>query len=199
VPRPLAVAIAAALAFSATHARAADLSSWLALGGGYGFERNDVESITRRGAAFSATLGVGTTPRNRFVVGGVFRSLTHLTLGTDISIGPRVAPGGFARGDWGLALDAAAAGRFWKHGDFGRFPVQVVLTGGTPWGFQLGVGADVWNIAGDPPARGVFALLEFDLLRFTLMRQGTSEAWWRNPAPAGGHLDGGDPTSKAAP
>jgi hypothetical protein len=27
-----------------------------------------------------------------------------------------------------------------------------------------------------------------DLLRLTVMRQGSSERWWYNPAPAGGHV-----------
>jgi hypothetical protein len=188
VHRATTLAFLAALALAAPDARAADLTSWLAFGGGFGFERNSVTNLDSRAAALSATLGVGTTPRNRFVVGGVLRSLTHFTLGTDLSIGPRFATGGFARGDWGLALDVAATARWWKQGDYGRYPIQVILTGGAPWGLQLGVGANVWNMAGDPPARGLFAVLEIDLLRLTVMRQGSSEAWWRNPAPAGGRL-----------
>jgi hypothetical protein len=125
---------------------------------------------------------------HRFVVGGVFRSTTHFTLGTDIGVAGRVATGGFARGDWGLALDAGVGARFWKDGDYGRYPIQLVLTGGGPWGLQLGIGADVSNLGGNPPARGGFAVLEIDLLRLTVMRQGSTELWWKNPAPAGGHM-----------
>jgi hypothetical protein len=31
-------------------------------------------------------------------------------------------------------------------------------------------------------------MLEFDILRFTLMRQGSTDAWWKNPSPAGGKM-----------
>ncbi len=37
------------------------------------------------------------------------------------------------------------------------------------------------------PAQGFFAALEIDLLRFTVTRQGSTERWWPNPVPAGGH------------
>jgi hypothetical protein len=171
---------------SAAPARA-DVTSWLALGGGYGFEKNSVTTTNDRTTAFTGTVGVGTSPLNRVVVGGVFRMLTHFTLGTDLSIGPRVATGGFARGEWGVAVDLGVVGRFWKHGDYGRVPLQGVITAGAPWGFQLGVGAEFLNLAGDPSAQGFFAVLELDLLRLTVDRQGSTEAWWKNPAPAGGH------------
>jgi hypothetical protein len=32
------------------------------------------------------------------------------------------------------------------------------------------------------------ALIEIDLLRLTVNRQGDTERYWYNPAPAGGHL-----------
>jgi len=179
--------LTAALVFAAPPARA-DVTSWLAFGGGYGFEKNDLSQSTDRATAFTATLGVGSSPLNRVVAGGVLRTLTHFTLGTDVSLSARVATGGFARGDWGLALDAGVVGRWWKSGNYGRYPLQFVLTGGAPWGLQIGVGTEVWNVAGSPSAMGAFAVLEIDLLRLTVMRQGSSEAWWKNPAPAGGHL-----------
>ena len=59
---------------------------------------------------------------------------------------------------------------------------------GGPWGLQVGVGADVWNIGGEPYARGAVALLELDLLRLTVMRQGATDRWWENPSPAGGRM-----------
>jgi hypothetical protein len=136
----------------------------------------------------SATIGVGTTPISPIVVGGVFRSTTHFSLGTDVAIAARVATGGFARGDFGIALDAGAAMRWWGDGVYGRYPLQGVLLLGAPWGFQLAVGADVFNLGGDPQSRGGFALLELDLLRLTLMRQGSTDAIWKNPSPAGGRV-----------
>ncbi len=185
--RALVPTLTAGLLLLAAPARA-DVTSWLALGGGYGFEKNSVTTSNDRATAFTGTVGVGSSPLNRFVVGGVFRMLTHFTLGTDISVSPRIATGGFARGEWGLAFDAGVVGRFWKYGDYGRLPLQAVLTGGAPWGFQLGVGAEFLNLAGSPSAQGFFAVLEIDLLRLTVDRQGSTEKWWKNPAPAGGHV-----------
>ncbi len=67
----------------------------------------------------SFAVGVGSTPDASFVVGGIFRSTTYFNLGTDLSIGPRFASGGFARGDWGAALDVGVTGRYWRGGDYG--------------------------------------------------------------------------------
>ena len=185
--RVLAPLLTLGLVSAAAPARA-DVTSWLALGGGYGFEKNAVSTTNDRATAFTGTVGVGSSPLNRFVVGGVFRMLTHFSLGTDISISPRIATGGFARGEWGLAFDAGVVGRFWKHGDYGRLPIQAVVTGGAPWGLQLGLGAEVSSLTGSPSAQGFFAVLELDLLRLTVDRQGSTEKWWKNPAPAGGHI-----------
>jgi hypothetical protein len=59
-----------------------------------------------------------------------------------------------------------------------------------PWGVQLAVGADFWNLEPAPShdARGFMVALELDVLRLTVMRQGATERHWRNPAPAGGHV-----------
>jgi hypothetical protein len=60
---------------------------------------------------------------------------------------------------------------------------------GAPWGLQLGVGGELWNLTPrDANAKGVVALLEIDLLRLTLMRQGATDRWWENPSPAGGRM-----------
>jgi hypothetical protein len=171
--------------FASSEARA-DVTSWLAVGGGYGLERNGVSEFTDRATAMSLSLGVGSSPRAPVVVGGLMRSVTYFSLGTDLSIGPRIATGGFSRGDWGLALDVGAVARWWNDGQYGRYPLQGVLTLGAPWGLQLGVGAQMWNIAGEPYATGGFAVLEMDLLRFTVMRRGSTDSTWFNPSPAGG-------------
>jgi hypothetical protein len=163
----------------------AEPSSWLAVGGGYAFQRNGAADYDARAAALSVTLGVGTSSRNALVVGGVLRSVTYFSLGTDLGLAARVASGGFARGDWGIAVDLGVAGRWWARQEYGHFPVQAVVTGGLPWGLQVGVGADLWDVSGDSPkARGGFAVLELDLLRFTVMRNGATTAWWPNPSAA---------------
>ena len=177
----------AALLTFAPAARA-DLTSWLSLGGGYSFSYDGVAGFTPGAGAFSATIGVGSTPISPIVVGGVFRVTTRFGLGTDVGVMARVTTGGFARGDWGLGLDVGPSMRWWGSGDYGRYPLQSVLLLGAPWGLQVAVGVDIVNLGGDPPSRGGFALLEFDLLRFTLMRQGSTDSWWRNPSPAGGSM-----------
>lgn len=165
----------------------ADVSSWLSAGGGYSAQRNDARDAYDRAAAMSFALGVGSSPLGAVVVGGLVRSTTYFSLGTDLNLSARVASGGFARGQWGAALDFGPTWRTWKGGDaYGRFPLQGMLVLGAPWGVQLGLGADFWNLAAPPSARGAFALLEIDLLRLTVMRQGATDRWWENPSPAGG-------------
>jgi hypothetical protein len=172
------------VSFSAT--AHADVSSWLALGGGYGLEHSDQSGNTLSNGAFSALIGVGTTPRASVVAGGVFRSLSNFSTGTSLSLSVRLASGGFARGDWGLAVDLGPAVRWWSAGDYWTLPLQGVVTLGLPWGLQVGIGSDMWNLGGISQTRGGFALLELDLLRLTVMRQGSTDHIWRNPSPAGG-------------
>ena len=153
-----------------------------------GLEHSSVTSTTDGAGAFSALIGVGTDPRSSLVVGGVFRSVTYGNLGTDISLSARFASGGYARGQWGVALDVGVAARLWQSSDYGAYPLQGVLTLGAPWGLQVALGTDVWSIGGAPFATGGFALVEIDLLRLTVMRQGATDAIWKNPSPAGGPL-----------
>lgn len=165
----------------------AEPTSWFAVGGGYGFQRNGYDAYDARATALSVSIGVGTTAKNPIIVGGLARTVTHFSLGTDLGLGLRFATRGFARGDWGLALDAGVVGRWWRNQEYGHFPVQAVLTGGLPWGFNVAVGADLWDVSGDSPrARGGFALLEIDFLRLTVMRGGNTTRFWSNPAPADG-------------
>ena len=165
----------------------AEPTTWLSVGGGYGLERNTTLATMDGAGAMSLGIGIGTSSKNALVVGSMFRSTTYFSLGTDISLSLRVATRGFARGDWGLAFDGGVVGRFWKDRDHGRYPLQAVVTAGIPFGFQLGVGAQFWNVTGQAPyATGGFCVIELDLLRLTVMRQGSTERFWPNPAPAGG-------------
>ena len=63
-----------------------------------------------------------------------------------------------------------------------------MIVGGAPWGLQLGVGANLFSLDGGTSAQGAVALLEIDLLRLTVMRQGATDRWWENPSPAGGRV-----------
>jgi hypothetical protein len=172
----------------ATQARA-DVSSWLSAGGGYGLKRSERAEAFDDAATVSFSLGVGTSPHGAVVFGGLLRSTTYVSLGTDLGVAARLATGGFARGQWGLALDVGPALRIWREAtNYGRYPLQAMIVGGAPWGLQVGVGADVLSLAGEPVARGVLAVLEIDLLRLTVMRQGATDRWWENPSPAGGRV-----------
>jgi hypothetical protein len=166
----------------------ADVSSWLAVGGGATAQKDSIDGSRAGAPVLTYSLGVGSSPLAPFVAGILFRGTTMFGLGTDVGAALRGSTGGFARGDWGLALDAGAVLRPWRDGDYGRWPLQAVLTGGSPWGLQLALGAQVWGIDGGTTAQGFFAALEIDHLRLTVDRQGASERWWPNPNPAGGRL-----------
>jgi hypothetical protein len=64
----------------------------------------------------------------------------------------------------------------------------VVLTLGAPWGLGLALSFDSTTEPSGKQAYAAFAAIELDLLRLTVMRQGPSERWWPNPAPAGGRV-----------
>jgi hypothetical protein len=161
----------------------------MAVGGGTGWQLNQDANPKQHdfAGALTYSIGVGSSPLSSFVLGGLVRGQTFFGLGTDVGLAVRLATGGFARGDWGLALDAGVSWRPWGNGDFGQWPIQPVLTLGAPWGFQLALGGEFWNVSGGTPAQGFYAALEIDLLRLTVTRQGATERWWPNPAPAGGH------------
>lgn len=186
--------IAAALATTAcimhvpSEARA-DVSSWFTAGGGYGFQHGAERDAYDRATALSFSIGVGSSPLGSVVAGGLLRTTTYFTLGTDLDLSARIASGGFARGQWGLAFDVGPGWRSWGSGaQYGRFPLHAMVLGGGPWGMQLGVGTDFFNLGSGPSARGAIALFEIDLLRLTVMRQGSTDRWWENPSPAGGRV-----------
>ena len=62
------------------------------------------------------------------MLGGILRGTTFLHLGTDLGIALRGATGGFARGQWGVALDLGVVGRWWRQFDYGEYPFRVVAT-----------------------------------------------------------------------
>lgn len=165
----------------------ADVTSWLSAGGGWGLKHDDARSTFDGAGAASFAIGVGSEPTASVVVGGVLRSTTYFTLGTDLGIAARFASGSFARGQWGFAVDVGPTWRTFGSGEYGRWPISAMLIGGAPWGLQLAVGGEALRIAGDDAhSRGLVALLEIDLLRLTVMRRGATDRHWENPSPAGG-------------
>lgn len=187
VPRRLlALALACPLVLAAVDARA-DVTSWLSIGGGTAAQLAQGASSRDVAGTLNYSFGFGSSPLAPFVIGVIYRGTTMFGLGTDVGAGLRLATGGFARGNWGLALDAGVVWRTWGAGTYGDSPLQGVLTFGSPWGLQLAAGAQVWSLDGGVSAQGFFAALEIDLLRLTVMRQGPTERWWPNPNPTGGH------------
>ena len=158
----------------------------MAIGGGGASQLNRDSSSRYFAGSLTYSLGVGSSPLSSVVLGGLFRGQTFFGLGTDLGLAVRASTGGFARGDWGVALDAGAAWRPWRGGSYGDWPIQAVLTVGAPWGLQLALGTEISSVSGGTPAQGFFAALEIDLLRLTVTRQGSTDQWWPNPAPAGG-------------
>jgi hypothetical protein len=180
---------AAAVLGAAPRTAHADVSSWFTGGGGYGVAKSESRGEYDRATALSFSIGVGTTPTSSVVVGGLVRTTTYFTLGTDLDLSARVATGGFARGQWGLAFDIGPGWRSWaRRSDYGGFPLHAMIVGGAPWGLQLGVGANLLSLDGGTSSQGAIALLEIDLLRLTVMRQGATDRWWENPSPAGGRV-----------
>lgn len=185
----VALGAATAALSAAPRTAHADVSSWFTGGGGYGFQRSESSGDYSRAATLSFSIGVGSTPTNSVVVGGLVRSTTYFSLGTDLDLSARIATGGFARGQWGLAFDVGPGWRTWvRSDDYGNFPLHAMIVGGAPWGLQLGIGANFLSLDGGNAARGAVALLEIDLLRLTVMRQGATDRWWENPSPAGGRV-----------
>jgi hypothetical protein len=191
----LAIAALATASFagvtSFVHVARADVSSWMAIGGGSGLQLNRDSSSREFAGSLTYSLGVGSSPLSSVVIGGLLRGQTFFGLGTDLGLAVRASTGGFARGDWGVALDAGVLWRPWGNGDFGQWPIQAVLTVGAPWGLQLAMGGEFSSVSGGTSAQGFFAALEIDLLRLTVTRQGSTERWWPNPVPAGGHQSAG--------
>jgi hypothetical protein len=184
------MALTTSIALFPSAARA-DVSSWLAVGGGYAMERDRHLGQNDFAPTLTYSLGVGSSPLEPVVLGGLVRGTTFFGLGTDLGLAVRAATGGFARGDWGAALEGGAVWRPWRGGAFGEWPVQAVVTGASPWGLQIALGAEFGTLDGARSAIGFSATFEIDLLRLTVMRQGATERWWYNPAPAGGHADTG--------
>jgi hypothetical protein len=195
--RRLAIYAFAVAACGVASSARADVTTWLAFGAGVAVDHSTVLNASNVNPAFSASIGVGSDPTHAWVLGGVFRSLTRFNEGTDINLSLRLTTGGFARGDWGIGFDLGPALRLWENDQYGTYPLQGALLLGAPWGLQATIGSDIVNLEGHPTSLGAYAVIEFDFLRLTLMRQGSTDAYWRNPLPAGGHIEAnGEPAAR---
>ncbi len=183
----IVLAAAGLACFSARPARA-DVTTWLAFGTGLAVDHSTTTHITNWSPGISASMGVGSDPTRAIVVGWAFRLMSRVNEGADMSLSLRLTTGGYSRGDWGLGFDLGPGLRLWESNNDGMYPLQGNVIFGAPWGLQATVGSDLLNLAIHPASIGAYALIEFDLMRFTLMRQGSTDAYWKVPLPAGGRM-----------
>ena len=171
--RSFAAAASLALVLLAPARARADVSGWANASAGPTFVDDGTDTMTQ--AAISLQAGVGSTPANFLVGGGLFHLETHFQRGTDLGLLARVATQGYVLGNWGLALDLGGYERFWGVGSAGGLGALVL---GAPWGLTLrGEGA-----LGTNDARSVGIVLGVDFARLTVFRT-SGEDWFPNPFP----------------
>ena len=160
----------------------ADVSGWASVTSGptwldEGTEQSWVES---KGfelvPALSMETGMGSSPANAFIGGGLLHMQTNFGRGTDLGVLGRVATQGFVLGRWGAALDLGGYARFWGVHSQGALGV---LSLGAPWGLTLAATGGF----GTNEARQFGVLLGVDFARMTVFRQ-SGEDWFPNPFPA---------------
>ena len=121
-------------------------------------------------------LGVGSHPGRPVIVGGLLKTTTYFSHGTDMTLSLRAATRGFCTGNWGLALDGGGYARWWGQSSSG--PAAAVHVG-MPFGLTF----TVQGTMGSEDQRTLGALISVDLLRLTVYRLG-GESLWVNPRPA---------------
>ncbi len=155
---------------------AADVSSWLFVGGGVTqvgkFSSNGLQEPTLRLAT-----GMGTDPSKPFVIGGLLKLDTIFGQGSDLTAALRFADYGFVNGNWGIAVDLGGLARLWGPTDI--YGGSATLIGGGPWGLQLELG----GLLATHDTQGFSAILGIDLARLTVYRQ-SGKSWWKNTFPA---------------
>jgi hypothetical protein len=149
----------------------ADASSWVGINGGAARLQQPFGVETTPGL-MQLDLGVGTSPSNAFVLGGLLRSSTYFGDGTDLALMSRMTTGGFSRGDYGLALDLGVAQRWWGPSSTA---LAVSLDAGAPWGLTLGLNG---SFAPDS-VMTIGLVVGIDFARFTVHRRSGSD-WWPN-------------------
>lgn len=153
----------------------ADASSWVFLGGGAARLQQRTLPATTVGT-MRLELGLGTSPSNPVVLGGLFSLEPNFGHGSDLALLFRGATRAYVNGDFGLALDLGPYQRFWGEKSVGG---AGTLWLGAPWGVALGVNASI----GSHDARGFSAILGVDFARLTVYRNSGTN-WFPNPFPA---------------
>lgn len=163
------------LVHAAARSARADVSSWAFVGGGV--TQLHQEALSSRSAgAMRIQFGVGSSPANPLVLGGLFSLEPNFGYGSDLALLVRGATRGYVNGNFGLALDVGPYERFWgQHSEGGAATLWL----GGPWGVGLGLGGSV----GSHDERGFSAILGVDFARLTVYRNSGTN-WFPNPFPA---------------
>lgn len=164
-----------AVAFCAVRPVHAEVSSWFAMSGGPSW-LSEHKSSYELAPTMQLDMGVGSQPSSPAVVGGLFRTTTYFSHGTDLSLCIRAATRGFTTGDWGVALDGGGYARWWGESSTG--PIGTLHLG-MPFGLTLSVQGQM----GSNEHKAFGAMFGIDLLRLTVYRLG-GESFWANPRPA---------------
>ena len=152
---------------------AADASSWLYAGAG----PSRIDAVGRETAGhFQLDLGMGTSPVNPFVFGGLARMQWHFPDRPDFALLMRAANQAFAAGGWGFAVDLGPYRRWWGRNSTGAMGEFVL---GAPFGVTALVGGSL----GSADRRTYFASLGIDLARLTV-HGGSHTGLWPNPFPS---------------
>lgn len=153
----------------------ADVSSWFFAGTGPSFfDRGSGRVETQ--PALQIDAGMGSTPENRFVAGGIARIMPHFGDGIDLAVLLRLAPQPYVLGKWGVAVDLGGYQRFWGQGSTGGMATVSI---GAPYGITL----DVTGAYGTNSQQTYVATLGIDFARLTVHRYSGLD-WWRNPYPS---------------
>ena len=167
--RLLAAAALACVPLAWASPAAADVSSWVsAAAGPIRWKQGDAEY--KIDPALQIDIGVGTTPENRFIVGGLFRVTPLLGSGTDLGLLLRGTTRGYQEGGFGLALDAGGYARFWEENSYG-------FLGSLTLGAPLGLTLTLQGALGTNNAVALGGVLGIDFLRLTVYRKTMTEIW----------------------
>ena len=170
------VALALGLLTTLAAGRAsADASSWLYFGAGP--SRIDVSSTRRdTGRHYQLDLGMGSSPVNPFIIGGLGRMQWHAPDRPDFALLMRGANQAFVSGGWGFGVDLGGYRRWWGRNSTG---VMAEAVFGAPFGVTLIAGGS----AGSAERRTYFASIGIDFARLTAHNVAYSEVW-PNPFPS---------------
>jgi hypothetical protein len=173
--RVVAALAAAFVVTAAPYSARADVSSWFFLGTGPTWLRHAGD--TEQAWTVQLDTGLGSSPADPIIVGGLGRLAAHVGHGADLGLLARIATRGFVLGGWGAAVDLGAYRRWWTPRSTGG---QGSLVLGAPWGLTLGLNGGM----GSRDSSHWGATLGVDFARLTVYRTSGVD-WWSNPFPPG--------------